>query len=88
MIDKLLLLACNLLFLANILPNDIIIKKYTILMFHRGYKESICYSCEGLEAIKSISEDNVYKFPFPLSTLAICSDLCTSKQLMFLNLSP
>jgi hypothetical protein len=83
MIDKLLLLACNLLVLANILPNDIIIKKYTILMFHRGYKESICYSCEGLEAIKSISEDSVYKFL--LSTLAICFDLRTSKQLMFLN---
>jgi hypothetical protein len=86
MIDKLLLLACNLLVLANILPNDIIIKKYTILTFHRGYKGSICYSCKGLEAIKSISEDNVYKFP--LSTLAICFDLRTSKQLMFLNLSP
>jgi len=34
MIDKLLLLVCNLLVLAKIVPNDTIIKKYTILMFH------------------------------------------------------
>jgi hypothetical protein len=33
-IDKLLLLVCNLLVLVNIIPNDTIIKKASILMLH------------------------------------------------------